>query len=72
MLNFRDFPGGPLVKNPPVSTRGMNLIPSWETNIPCAPGQLSLCTGTTEPMPQLERSLIDETKTQCSRKQINK
>ena len=44
-----DFPGGPVVKNPPGD---VGSIPSWETKIPHAVVQLSLCT--LESMPQLE------------------
>ena len=59
---WRDFPGGPVVKNPPSSAGDPGLIPRRETKIECAAGQLSPRTATTEPAcsgahaPQLERN----------------
>ena len=44
-----DFPGGPMVKNPPSNARDVDSIPGGVTKIPHASGQLSLCTATTEP-----------------------
>ena len=41
---IRDFPGGPVVKNPPSNAGDVGLIPGWETKIPHAAGQLSLHT----------------------------
>ena len=32
--NWRDFPGGPVVKTPASSAQGAGVIPSWRTNIP--------------------------------------
>ena len=32
--SLRDFPDGPVVKNPPCSERDVGLIPGW--GIPCA------------------------------------
>ena len=46
-----DFPGGPVVKNPPVNARDTGLIPGLGTKIPHAMGQLSPRSATTEPMP---------------------
>ena len=37
----RDFPGGPVVKNPPYNAGDMGLIPGQGTKIPYAVGQLS-------------------------------
>ena len=37
---LRDFPNGPVVKKPPAN--------AWSGRIPCATGQLSPCTSTTE------------------------
>ena len=31
----RDFPGGPVVNNPPSNARGMSSIPGQGTKIPC-------------------------------------
>ena len=39
--SFREFPGGPMVKNPPSSADGEGLIPGWGTKIPHATEQLS-------------------------------
>ena len=47
--SFRNFPGGPVVKNLPSNVRDTGLILSPGTKIPRAAGQLSLCTATTEP-----------------------
>ena len=44
----RDFPGGPVVKNPPYNAGDTDLIPGQGTNIPYAVGQLSPCVTTTE------------------------
>ena len=32
--NNRDFPGGPVLKNPPCKCREMGSIPGWVTEIP--------------------------------------
>ena len=53
----RDFPGGPVVKNPPSNAGDSGLIPGRGTKIPHAAGQLSPRT------PQLERSPHAATKT---------
>ena len=56
----RDFPCGPVVKNPPSNAGDMGSISGQGTKIPHAMGQLSLCPATTEPthsgahVPQLE------------------
>ena len=50
---LRDFPGGPVVKNPPYNGGDMGLIPGQGTKIPHAAGQLSPRATTTH-MPQLE------------------
>ena len=49
-IYFRDFPGGPMVKNPPSNARDAGSIPGWGTKIPHAVGQLSPCATTTETM----------------------
>ena len=43
-----DFPGGPVVKNPPCNARDMGSIPGQRTKIPHAAEQLSLSATTTE------------------------
>ena len=43
---WRDFPGGPVVKNPPCNAGDLGSIPDWITKIPQATGQLSPCTTT--------------------------
>ena len=45
-----DFPGGPVVNNPPCDAGNMDLIPGQGTKIPYTTGLLSLFTATTEPM----------------------
>ena len=37
-----DFPGGPVVKNPPCNAWGTGFIPDGKTKIPPATGQLRL------------------------------
>ena len=46
---YWDFPGGPVVKNPPSSAGNAGLIPGQGTKIPHAAGQLSPCATTREP-----------------------
>ena len=46
----RDFPGGPVVKNPPSNAGDSGSIPGPGTKIPHAAGQLSLHGTTTDPM----------------------
>ena len=36
ILQQRDFPGGPVVKNPPCNAGDEGSIPDWGTEIPCA------------------------------------
>ena len=45
-----DFPGGPVVKNPPCDAENTGSIPGQETNIPHASEQLSLSAITIESM----------------------
>ena len=45
-----DFPGGPVVKNPPYNAGDMGSIPGQETGIPHEVGQLSSRTSTREPV----------------------
>ena len=45
---MRDFPFGPVVKNPPSNAVDAGSIPGWGTKIPHAAEQLSLRTVTTE------------------------
>ena len=46
--NYEDFPGGPVVKNPPSNVGDKGSIPGRGTKIPHAVEQLSLRTSTTE------------------------
>ena len=61
-----DFPGGPVVKNPPSNAGDVGSIPGWGTKIPHATGQLS------PHVPQLqlarlnERALPQTTEPTCS------
>ena len=60
---FRDFSGGPGVKNLPSNSGDVDSVPGWGTKIPLAKGQISPHSATIEPMrpeactPQLERKL---------------
>ena len=42
MLTSRNFPGGPVIKNPPCNAGDTGLILGWETKISHAEEQLSL------------------------------
>ena len=44
-----DFPGGPVIKNPPSNAGDAGSIPGWETKIPHGAGQLSPRATTREP-----------------------
>ena len=44
-----NFPGGPLVKNPPCHAGDMGSIPGWGNKIPRAAGQLSPHTTMKDP-----------------------
>ena len=44
----RDFPGGPVVKNPPSNAGDTGSIPGQGTKTPHVTGQLSPCVTTTE------------------------
>ena len=46
----RDFPAGPVVKNPPSNAGDVGSIPGQGTKIPHATGQLSLCATTRQPV----------------------
>ena len=48
LKNERDFPGGPLVKNPPSNAGDAHSIPGQGTKIPHAAGHLSPRATTTE------------------------
>jgi len=48
-LIYRDFPGGPVVKNLPSNAGDMDLISVQGTKIPHAMEQLSLRAATAEP-----------------------
>ena len=57
----RDFPGGPVVKNPPSNSGDMDSIPGQGTKIPHARGQLSPCATTTELTCLNKRSCVPQT-----------
>ena len=67
-----DFPGGPVVKNPPSNAGDADSIPGWGTKTPHAEGQLSPRATTTEPacsgahVPQLESLCATTTELTCS------
>ena len=50
VVSFRDFPGGPVVKNPPSNAGDTGSIPGQGTKIPHAEGQLSPRASTREPV----------------------
>ena len=50
-----DFPGGPVVGNPPSNAGHADSIPGQRTKIPHASGWLSLHTATTEPVCRSEK-----------------
>ena len=63
---FRNFPGEPVVQNPPCNVGHTDSIPGPGTKIPYATGQLSLGTTAAEPAlwsprVQLERALVHAT-----------
>ena len=45
---LRDFPGGPVVKNPPSDAWDLSSVPGQRTKIPHAVGQLRPCATATE------------------------
>ena len=62
-----DFPGGPVVKNPPSNAEDAGSIPGRGTKMPHATGQLSLCATTTELVCLNERAHVPQTtKPMCS------
>ena len=46
---YRDFRGGPAVKNLPCNAEDTSSIPGWGAKVPYAAEQLSLSTTATEP-----------------------
>ena len=54
----RDFPGSPVVKNPPSRAGDKGSIPGWETinEILHVAGQVSPCATAAEPGPQRDKS----------------
>ena len=55
-LHERDFPSGPVVKNPPCNAGDTGLIPGWGTKVPRALEEWSPHGATTEAKePRLER-----------------
>ena len=57
----QDFPGGPVVKNPPYNAGDAGSIPGQGTNIPRAMGQLGLPATTTELSRLSERAHVPQT-----------
>ena len=49
---FRDFPGGPVVKDLPPSAGDAGSIPVQGSKVPHATGQLRPSATTTEPVPR--------------------
>ena len=67
----RDFPGGPVVKNPLLNADVTSLIAGWETKTPCATEQLSLCATTEEPAHQ-QRARVPPPRPSAARTQTPK
>ena len=57
-----DFLGGSVVKNLPSNTGDTGSISGQGTKVPSTVEQLSPCTTSTEPTPQLERSPCNSTR----------
>ena len=57
---YRDFPGGPVVKNPPSNAGDAGSIPGRGTKIPCAAGQLSPRAATTGPAHRNKRPHVPQ------------
>ena len=57
----RDYPGGPVVKNPPSNAGDAGPIPVRGTKLPHAMGQLSLRATTTELSHLNERARVPQT-----------
>ena len=49
-IKYQDFPGGPVIKNPPSNAGDVGSIPGQEAKIPHATGQISPYTTTREPV----------------------
>ena len=56
-----DFPGGPVVKNPPSNAGDVGSIPGWGAKIPHATGQLSPRATTTELVCLNRRARVPQT-----------
>ena len=69
---FGDFPGGPVVKNPPCTTGDTASIPVWGTKIPQAWGSRAHVPQLLKPVrsgacvPQLQRSPCTTQKSLCA------
>ncbi|XP_054945519.1 uncharacterized protein [Physeter macrocephalus] len=61
-----DFPGGPVVKNPPSNAGGSGSIPGRGTKIPHASGQLSPHITATELTSLNERALVLQLQSPCA------
>ena len=59
--NWWNFPGGPVVKNPPSNSGDTGSIPSWGTKIPHAAGQLSPRATTIDLMRLNKRAHVPQT-----------
>ena len=55
---YWDFPGGPVVKNPPCNAGDRSLISGQGTNRPCATEQLNPCKAIREPVLCDKRSCV--------------
>ena len=60
MNRSRDFPGAPVVKNPPYNTGDMGLIPDWRTKIPHMVEHLIPCVTARESVNHNGRSHVPQ------------
>ena len=61
-----DFPGGPMVKNPPANAEEVDLIPGQGNKFTHAEGNLSLNTTTTKP--HALEPILHNTRSHCNEK----
>ena len=64
-MSLRDFPGGPVINNPPCNAEGVGSIPSGGTKIPPAEKQLSPGAATTDLEPQPDGPCIARKGLKC-------
>ena len=58
-MTLRDFPGDPVVKNPPQNAGDVGLIPGLEMKVPHASGQLSSHSNEDPDQPKKKKKIKD-------------